>query len=847
MFLHTGRPASISTPHSIASPTDGKPRLHALAQASRNACLGAVAVWLVVGTVAPSSAFAQPAAARSQEARSFDIPAGPLEGVLNRLGRETGVLITFGSTVADGVSSRGVRGTHTVADALSQALAGTGLGAVRAAGGGYALQPLPSGATSSSTVSANTLGEVRVTATAEGPSEGTGAYTVRSTSTATRFAMSPRETPQSVSVITRQQMDDQALVSVPEILEKTPGVTVGRNDSERATFYARGFAIENLQFDGVPSTLDSSNQYTAAIGDSVIYDRVELVKGATGLLTGAGYPSATINLVRKKPTAAFAGNLSLGAGSWDRLRTTADFSGPLNASGSVRGRIVAAAQNANSYVDDYSRDTRNLYAVVEADLTPSTLLTVGVDHMETRADGATFGHIPLFYSDGTRTNFRRSLNPAARWSYWNNDSTNTFASLKHEFGGGWKLDVAASHLDQSKDVFYGSAYNGSVNRATGTGIRMLSGALPTQSKTDALNIALTGPFTLGGRTHELMLGAGYSRQHQEAQLHSSTYTAIPNYFAWDGNIAQPASLKRSDRDITTREKGLSAAVRLRPTDALSVILGARASWYGLRDESTSLAGVTTLSDELDIDAKVVPYAGVVYDIDRTWSVYASHTDIFKPQTYYKDASDRAIAPLTGKSSEVGVKGEFLEKRLNASLALFHIKQDNSAQYVGVNPVTGDEIYTAVDGITSKGMELEVAGQIAPSWNLAAGYTYSTSKKPQQPNVILSAVNTNQPKHLFKLNTSYRLPGAWRQLVVGGSLSWQSETYYQTSDANQWRATQPAYALVGLMARYEFDRHLSVSLNINNVFDKTYMPGLGSYGTGVYGDPRNALLTLNYKF
>lgn len=848
MFQHTGRLASVSALNSIPPLANGRPRLHALAQASRSACLGAVAVWLVAGAVAPSSAFAQPAPASSQEARSLDIPAGPLEGVLNRLGRETGVLITFGSTVADGVSSHGVRGTHTVADALSQALAGTGLGAVRAAGGGYALQPLPSGAPSAASGSAtNTLDEVRVTAAAEGPSEGTGAYTVRSTSTATRLGLSPRETPQSVSVITRQQMDDQALVSVPEILEKTPGVTVGRNDSERATFYARGFAIENLQFDGVPSTLDTSNQYTTAIGDSVIYDRIEIVKGATGLLTGAGYPSATINLVRKKPTAEFAGNLSLGAGSWDRLRTTADFSGPLNASGSVRGRIVAAAQNANSYVDDYSRDTRNLYAVVEADLAPSTLLTVGVDHMETRADGATFGHIPLFYSDGTRTNFRRSLNPAARWSYWDNDSTNTFASLKHEFGGGWKLDVAASHLDQSKDVFYGSAYNGSVNRATGAGIRMLSGALPTQSKTDALNIALTGPFTLGGRTHELMLGAGYSRQHQEAQLHSSTYTAIPNYFAWDGNIAQPVSLKRSDRDITTREKGLSAAVRLRPTDALSVILGARASWYDLRDESTSLAGVTTLSDELDINAKVVPYAGVVYDLDRTWSVYASHTDIFKPQTYYKDASDRAIAPLTGKSSEVGVKGEFLEKRLNTSLALFHIKQDNSAQYVGVNPATGDEIYTAVDGITSKGMELEMAGQITPSWNLAAGYTFRTSKKPQQPNVILSAVNTNQPKHLFKLNTSYRLPGAWSQLVVGGSLSWQSETYYQTSDANQWRATQAAYALVGLMARYEFDRHLSVSLNINNVFDKTYMPGLGSYGTGVYGDPRNALLTLNYKF
>jgi len=804
-----------------------------------------IATGLLAAMAAAPIALAQ--APGAEAARSFQVPAGPLATALAGFAADAGVSVSAPPELVRGVVSPGLAGSFAVPEALTRLLAGTGLEAVPGAARTWVLRR--KAAAPVAEAAGGTLSEVKVTATmpTDLASEGTGAYTVRSTRSATRFALSPRETPQSVSVITRQQMDDQGLISVPDILDKTPGVTVGRNDSERATFYARGFAIENLQFDGVPSTLDTSNQYTTAIGDSAIYDRIEIVKGATGLLTGAGYPSATINLVRKKPTSDFAGSVSLGAGSWDRYRGTADFSGPLNASGSVRGRIVAAAQDANSYVDRYSRDTRNLYAIVEADLTPDTLLTVGIDHMRTRADGATFGHIPLFYSDGSRTDFSRSFNPAARWSYWNNDSTNTFANLQHAFGGGWKLDLAASHLEQSKDVFYGSAYNGSVNRATGTGIRMLSGALPSESTTDALNLALTGPFQLFGRTHELMLGAGYSRQQQDSELHTSAFTAIPNYFAWDGSIVQPASPKRSDRRIDTVEKGLSAAVRLRPTEALSVIVGARTSWYALRDRSTDLAGVTSISDDLDIRHKVVPYVGAVYDIDPTWSVYASHTDIFKPQTYYKDANDRPIAPLTGKSSEVGVKGEFLDRRVNASLALFHIKQDNSAQYVDVNPLTGDEIYTAVDGITSKGMELELAGQITPAWNLAAGYTLRTSKKPQQPDVILSAVNTNQPKHLLKINTSYRLSGAWRRLVVGGSLSWQSETYYQTSDANAWRATQPAYALVGLMARYEFDRHLSLALNINNVFDKTYMPGLGSYGTGVYGDPRNALLTVNYKF
>ena len=777
-------------------------------------------------------------------AAAYNLPAGPLGRTLSGFAVNAGLALSFDPALTEGLNSPALQGNYSAREAVERLLAGSGLRIVARGDGSYTLLK---GAAGNAGAALQTLPAVSVMAAPDTASEGSGSYATKVSGTATRLGLTIRETPQSVSVVTRQQIDDQALLSVPDILEKTVGVTVGRNDSERATFYARGYSIENFQFDGMPNTLDSSNQYTTAIGDSAIYDRVEVVRGATGLLTGAGNPSATVNLVRKRPTADLAGQVSLSAGSWDRYRAMGDVSSPLNASGSVRGRVVAAAQNANSYIDYYSRNTRNLYAIVEADLAPHTLFSLGIDYMQSRADGATFGHIPLFYSDGTQTHFRRSLNPGARWSYWDNNSANTFATLKHDFGGGWKLDLAASHLKQSKEVNYGSAYNGNVNRDTGAGIRLLAGVLPTQASTDSANLALSGPFTLLGRQHELMLGAGYSRQNKDAQLYGSSLTAVPNYYLWDGYIDEASFAKRSDRAIHIVEKGLSAAVRLRPADQWSVILGARTSWYKMTDAQVSVAGVRTVSDNLDISAKVVPYAGVVFDLDPAWSLYASYTDIFKPQTYYKDASDAPVAPLTGKSGEMGVKAEFFERRLNASLAVFQVQQENAAQYVGLNAVTGSEIYKAVDGVKSKGIELEVSGQVTPAWNIAGGYTFRTSSIPQQPNVILSAVNTNQPRHLAKLSTSYRLPGDWSRLVVGGSYTWQSETYYQTSDANRWRANQPAYGVLGLMARYEFDRKLSLALNINNVLDKTYMPGMGSYGTGVYGDPRNALLTLNYKF
>lgn len=801
---------------------------------------------LCTATVAALPLAATAVHAQAAEQRSYDIPAGALDTALRSAAAQAGVALTFTPEQTAGLRSAGLQGRYTVEGAFHALLQGTDWQVVRQGNGGWALRRVPQANPSAGDAA---LAPVTVTAAAVSGAVAEGAYTPTGpVATATRMGLTLRETPQSVSVVTRQLMDDMALTAMPDVLEKTPGITVGRNDSERYTFYSRGFTIENFQFDGVPNTMDSANQYTTSLADSAIYERVEVVKGATGLLTGAGNPSAVVNLVRKKPTKEFAASVEVGAGSWNRYRATADVSGALNAAGTVRGRVVVAGQNAESNVDYYSRDTRNFYAIVEADLTPDTLLSVGLDYMQSKADGATFGHLPLFYSDGTRTDFSRSVNPAARWSYWNNDSRNLFASLKHDFGGGWVLDASASHLTQSRDVVYGAAYSGTVNPVTGAGIRMIAGTIPTQTDVNTFNAALNGKFQLGGRTHDVMLGAGTSRQHRAAQMSGTVWPDIPNYFEWDGHIAQPAFTRTSDREIVVVEKGLSAATRLRPTDDLSVILGARASWYDMMDTNIALAtGKTSLNNDLQVQHKITPYAGVVYDLGPQWSVYGSVTNIFNPQTYYKDAGGNPLSPLTGLSKEVGVKGELLDGKLNTSVALFHIQQKNAAQYQGINGASGDEIYTAIDGITSKGLEAELSGSIAPGWNVFGGYTYRTSKAPTQPDVVTPAVNTNQPRHLLKLGTTYRLRGDWSRWTVGGNLTWQSETYYQQAAAPYWRATQPSYAVAGLMARYELDQHWSMSIHVNNLFDKTYMPGLGSYGTGVYGDPRNVLVTARYRF
>ena len=196
---------------------------------------------------------------------------------------------------------------------------------------------------------ATRLEGMEVTADKE-TTEGTGSYTTRITAAATRLPLSIRDTPQSVSVITRQRLDDGNMQSLSDVLNGTTGISSNTFDSERISFYSRGFLIDSYQYDGIPTTIDSTYNAGDAASDTAIYDRVEVVRGATGLLTGAGNPSESANMVRKHAiSTAPTATVSAAHGSWDNRRVTADDATTLNRSGSVRARVGGAHQDRDAY------------------------------------------------------------------------------------------------------------------------------------------------------------------------------------------------------------------------------------------------------------------------------------------------------------------------------------------------------------------------------------------------------------------------------------------------------------------------------------------------------------------
>jgi len=783
------------------------------------------------------------------QAQRYDIPAGSLAEALSQFAAASGVMITFSAEDTAGLGSPGLQGDFELHQGFAHLLQGSGLRLVQAGNKRYVLAKAERGA-------ALELGATSINAAGLGATtEGTGSYTTGQSNTATKLPLTLRETPQSISVVTRQRMDDQGLNDITEVLQQTPGLSVQSLGSERFNIYSRGYSVDNYQFDGIPTTLDIATQMSAqSLADMAIYDRVEVLRGATGLMTGAGDPSATINLVRKRPTAEFKGHITAGVGSWDKYRSEVDLSGPLTPTGNVRGRMVAAYQQNNSFMDHYSQEKQIFYGVLEADLTDTTLLTVGADYQKNNPQGSSSVAFPLFHSNGEQTSFSRSTNSAARWSHNPQDALNTFASLEQKLAYDWTLKASVNQMYIKRDDYkLATASWGFPDESTGAGVRLYGGAGSTWQKQTGLDVQAQGPFQLFGRQHELIVGYNYSRYENRHTPTRGTRIegTFVNVYDWDNYTDKPVmgGGKLYDGDTVIHQTGTYIATRLRPTDDLSVILGARVSKYDydydLTYPATPLSNRTTDYKESGV---VTPYAGVVYDLNDIHSVYASWTSIYKPQSL-RDADGSTLEPREGDNYEVGLKSEFFDGRLNTSIAAYEVKQDNLAVLDEGKTVNNDGLtaaYKAVSGATTRGFEVEANGELMPGWNVSASYNHGITKDRDG-----ERLNTEAPANMVKLWSTYRLPGDFDRLTVGGGANWQSGTHITVTPSTALgtvKAKQSQFTVVNLMARYQLTDQLSTTLNINNLFDKKYISALDTtFYSGYYGEPRNVMLNTRYDF
>ncbi len=596
--------------------------------------------------------------ANDTQARDWQIAPGALANVLDQFARQAGISLSYDATSVANKSSPGLNGRYEREQALGELLRGHGLQAQRQGASTWLLLPHIA-ETGALNLGATTVTGERLGAT----TDGSGSYTTGAV-TIGKGQHSLRETPQSVSVMTRQLMDDQNLTTIEDVMEHTPGITAYASPMGGKYFYSRGFKmLGQYQYDGVP--LDMGKDYVQADSFSAnmaIYDRVEVLKGAAGMLKGAGTASGAVNFVRKRPQAKPTSSLSLAAGTWDNYRADVDTGGPLNDSGTVRGRAAFSQQDRGSYMDISKRKDQAFYAALDVDLNPDTTLGLGASYEDIDASPC-WGGLPR-YKDGKSAKLSRSTCLGQSWNDWQSQRATFFADLTHHFNDDWQLKVAAVHSRNLQDTKYAASEGTIAYGDPAPTANSYAALMDYDHKDFGLDAYLDGKFEAFGLAHELIIGANGSRGTQDDVYAIRNLPTRQSIYQPDHHFPEPANdtfwpnmYRGGTVKETATQYGAYATLRLRLAEPLMLVLGSRVSWYENRRESLNLAW----GEWADQDARtketgvVTPFAALIYDLNDNLSVYASYADIFQPQSSYATVSGSALKPKMGENYELGIK------------------------------------------------------------------------------------------------------------------------------------------------------------------------------------------------
>ncbi|MDD2063529.1 TonB-dependent siderophore receptor [Pseudomonas sp. SIMBA_065] len=812
-----------------------------------------VKVGLLAATTAgawPMMTFAAQVPVQQNGVRTFDIAGGSLTEVLSRYASAAGAALSFDAKQTDGLHSAGLKGAFGVSEGFTQILAGSGLQAEPQSNGTYVLRAVPSSGSAMELGATNITSQVLGATTEHSGSYTTGAVTIG------KGEHSLKETPQSVTVMTRKMMDDQNLYTIDQVMEKTPGITVYDSTMGGKYFYSRGFRMSGqYQYDGVP--LDMGNLYVQAdsfSSDMAYYDRVEVLRGAAGMMKGSGGTAGGVNFVRKRGLADAHTDITLSGGSWDNYRGQIDTGGPLNAAGTLRGRAVVAEQSRHYFVDDANRKDQVYYGALDFDLSPDTTLGLGVAYEDVDANPC-WGGLPR-YKDRSDLNLSRSTCLDPSWNTWRSKRTTVFSDLTHQVNEDWKLKVASVYTKNTQDIKYAFA-SGAVTPGIDT-TGMLGSMYDYDQVDYGLDAYLDGKFDAFGQQHELVLGMNASRSNKDDFYSVAFLPQRQNVFNPDKFIPEPDDsyfIENSSRGgpvkSKTTQKGLYSTLRLKLADPLTVVVGGRVSWYDSKTNSVFIRSGESQPSNTRETGQVTPFAGVLLDLNENLTAYASYSDIFTPQGNYRAEDGSTLKPLVGQSYELGIKGAWYDGRLNGAFNLFRTIQKDQAQtdFNSSCPSSDGYCYVNAGRVRAQGFEAELSGEVIERLQLLAGYTYTQTKTLDDIDSSLNgaAFNSYVPRHVLRLWGEYTLGGALERVSIGAGVNAQSDNF-RLSPASGEKISQAGYAVWNGRIGYRIDETWSVALNGNNLFDKRYYASIGTETFGnYYGEPRNFMVSVKASF
>ena len=655
----------------------------------------------------------------------------------------------------------------------------------------------------------------------------------RTSKGATGLDLTALDTPQNFYSLTAEDMQFFSSNSINDALDLVPGLLVERWETNRTNYTSRGLEIKSTQVDGV----GMPNNWGIVTGDvdTYGYEKIEVIRGANGLLTGVGNASGTINYVRKRPTNDPQGEVGIKTGSYGKTRLQGDFSAPVTEDGRWASRWVVAQESADSHLRALENDRAYVYGVVDGQIGDSGALAVGYSLQQANTTGNLWGALVFANSDGTQAEFDVEASTTQDWTYWDTLNQDAFVEYQHALNDSWDIKAAynARFFEGDSQLFYVYSSTG-LDPQTGAGLIGWPGAWGSEYEAHFADVSVTGQWDAFGDTHQIHAGVSYAVNKNESfqrpvSADEPAFGALPPFpYAGDA-IPEPnwggRQLQTVTEQIITRQY---AAIQWALIPRMNVITGV--SSVGYEREKIEAPEVETQTEN-----EVSPYVGVTIDVIEDLAVYASYSDIYQPQDFYDRTYD-FLAPSKGVNAEVGVKAQWFEGALLATLAAFDSEQKGLGVFEGINE-EGRSYYRGQD-VKSSGYEFELAGQVNEYLNLSL-----SGAKLDLVDFNDEDTYTWVPRKTLNFSAKFILPFEER-VTLGVSGRWQSEIYNHDR-SNGVKVVQDSYALLNFIAQWKVTDAVSLQANLNNVTDEKYITSLHS--SGYYAAPTNGTVSLDYQF
>jgi outer-membrane receptor for ferric coprogen and ferric-rhodotorulic acid len=774
----------------------------------------------------------------------LNLRSQPLDDALQEVSRQCSVQILYFSDISTGKTTLALEGEHRVDEALRLLLEDSGLTfrSVNASTFEITRAPAPGDAPrvarqSSRADSANEAAVQEVVI------HGTVKDLV-----ATRTETPLREIPQSISIISGEQIRQQNHLSLYDALEDAVGISSAHRGTYSTFLFSRGFSLASYTLDGGGGLRSVAHTpalpFVLVTPDLSEFDRIEVLRGSNALFGADATPGGAINLVRKRPLDKPAIRFSASAGSWENYRQELDATGPLALDGALRGRLVVSNASRNYFYQNADDQRQSVFGVLDYDMTEDTLLTAGGSYLKSR--GRPFEKGLLIFSDGSDPRVPRDTSYVFDWTRFDTRVAEGFVRLEQAFGADSRLRVNATFIDNS--VTYALGYHSAqLNVATGRAARPGSQYTLEPYVQTQLNVEATLTGKLWNDRAEWILGGDYLNAESETYTAQGgafgapidPYNFDPAAYPYPIVPVTPLPLATAN-EVATRITGLFASLRVHIFEPWSVTAGLRLSDESVTDTLINYwsgTGFPTLRDFEHNDV-LTPYIGTLFTLNDTWSLYASYADTFQNNNGLQARTGTALAETEGVTMEAGVKGSWRNGALNGSLAMYRILQRGVALREPITPTVPLCCYTTAGKSESEGVELEVSGQLASRWMIAGGYTFNQNRR-LTPGTLLYGPTGGLAKHILRLWTDYALPGSWSRWSIGGSLNAESDAPRSS------RIEQKSFAVISPRVSYDFDGRWQLALAVNNLLDKKY------YATGFsslwYGEPRSYMARLDARF